>query len=47
MFEYVCNECEAVLAPEEIAPHREEHDSVAVTLTRRDLYEDQHGEVDT
>jgi len=46
MYEYVCNECEAVLTPEEIAPHRNGHDQVAVTVTRRDIYEEKYGEVD-
>jgi len=45
MFEYVCNECEAVLSPAEIMTHRKGHDTVAVTVTRRDIYEEKYGEV--
>jgi len=45
MPEYVCRECETVLAPTEIDDHRGEHGAVT-RVVRRDLYEEQHGEVD-
>lgn len=45
MYKYVCNECEAILTPEEIPSHVNDHDQVAVTVTRRDNYEAKHGEV--
>lgn len=37
---YICGECEAEVEPHEIAAHRDTHDSVAVTFTRKDLTDD-------
>ena len=45
MFEYVCRDCETVLQPDEIDGHRGEHGPVT-RIVRRDLYEEEHGEVD-
>lgn len=46
-WEYVCRDCEEVLQADEIDHHRGIHDGPITRLIRRDLYEEQHGPIES